>query len=127
MSACVNRLELLNALMDGELDAANSAELEAHIINCAGCDAELRELREIRSRLADPRLRYRAPVSLRNKVDVMLAQSSRPTFAGAVRGTKKPANAAWFAVGAVTSLAASIALFVALPQFFHDTQASCQP
>ena len=37
MPACVDQELLLGGLVDGELDAANTALVEAHVARCAAC------------------------------------------------------------------------------------------
>ena len=37
MAGCSDREALLNGLMDGELDAANTASIEAHLATCLDC------------------------------------------------------------------------------------------
>jgi len=64
---CDHARERLDALMDGELGAAERAEVEAHIAGCAACDAELRALAALSSSLrAAPY--HRAPAGLRGDV-----------------------------------------------------------
>ena len=67
---------VLQADFDGELDAAQSAALEAHLRSCAICRSELSRLQRSRSLLAHaPRLA--APTSLRARV-LSLARSQPP-------------------------------------------------
>ncbi|MBV8880488.1 MAG: zf-HC2 domain-containing protein [Planctomycetaceae bacterium] len=42
---CAEAREALDALLDGELDAAEEAALRLHLDSCAGCERELEELR----------------------------------------------------------------------------------
>ena len=44
MAACVDQELLLGGLVDGELDAANTALVEAHVARCEGCREELERL-----------------------------------------------------------------------------------
>ena len=44
MSACADQELLLGGLVDGELDAANVAMVEAHVARCEGCREELERL-----------------------------------------------------------------------------------
>ena len=66
--ACPDRRLLLHGLIDGELDAANALELEAHLEGCAGCRRELERLRVLRRRLAEPAIGYPAPEGLRARI-----------------------------------------------------------
>ena len=52
MPACVDQELLLGGLVDGELDAANTALVEAHVARCEGCREELERLQAVRSLLA---------------------------------------------------------------------------
>jgi len=45
MSACPDKVLLLHALADNELDAKSALEVEAHVAGCAGCTAELAAIR----------------------------------------------------------------------------------
>jgi hypothetical protein len=45
-SCCSDRLEILSRSLDGDLDAAELRELQAHLAGCAGCSAVLRRLSE---------------------------------------------------------------------------------
>ncbi|MGH9806362.1 MAG: anti-sigma factor family protein, partial [Terriglobia bacterium] len=91
----------LHALIDGELDAGNAREVEAHIVTCPHCAAQLRDMQELRKAMAPAGLGYSAPASLRSRIEGKLpspaaARSSRRAI---VKG---------FAMGtAATALAAS--------------------
>jgi len=45
--SCPGREEKIAALLDGELDPAARAEMEAHLAGCAACSARAQELREL--------------------------------------------------------------------------------
>ena len=92
---------LLHALLDGELDAGHSREVEAHLAGCPNCAAQLASFREMRSALAAADLRLAAPASLRQRIEAALpAPQPRPASRRAVlRG---------FAMGsAVSAIAAT--------------------
>ena len=65
---CAEARLLLHAHADGELDAANSLELERHSKSCATCAAEMTALQSLRTALRGADLNHRAPASL--KADV---------------------------------------------------------
>jgi anti-sigma factor RsiW len=115
VTACPDRLPLLHAFVDGELDAANAVAIEAHLKACAGCAAELARLEKLHGALADQALRHRAPAGLRGRIDAALAEAAGPA--------RKPIRTGrfgagpWFAGGAFTAVAASILLLFAMPQF----------
>ena len=48
---CPNAQNLLDAYLDGELDALRSSEIADHLHGCAGCAQSLEERQTIRSRL----------------------------------------------------------------------------
>jgi len=113
MKACDDRLLLLHGLVDGELDAANSIALEAHLKGCEGCAEEVHRLEALRGLLADPALRHRPPAGLRDRIAGALAE------APATRRNAPPAPrraGPWLAGGAFTAIAASLALLLAMPQ-----------
>jgi anti-sigma factor RsiW len=119
MTACPDRLLLLHALVDGELDAVNSVAVEAHLKSCVGCAEELGRIEAMHAALADTGVRHQAPPALRDRIDQALAEA-----AGAVREpVRNQASAGrnlrwpWLAGGAFTAMAASMLLLLAAPQF----------
>ncbi|MES2042785.1 MAG: anti-sigma factor [Pseudomonadota bacterium] len=107
MTACPDRIMLLHALLDDELDAVNAAACEAHLRSCAGCTAELERLRAVRSTLEDPALHYTAPASLRATIDAAIPANDDPV--------RPPSRFAWASLGAGMAAAAALLLTVALP------------
>lgn len=79
----------VQALFDGELDAAASLETEQHLNGCAECSALLEELTRTRAALRSAAPYYRADAALRERVTRALAREDKPATAGAL--------AAWFA------------------------------
>jgi anti-sigma factor RsiW len=82
---CVDIRLLLHAHADGELDAANSLELERHLQTCAACAAENKSLQSLRAALRKADLNFRSPDSLKNDVrqfvrDLSAEQRPRPQF-----------------------------------------------
>ena len=61
MPACVDQQLLLGGLVDGELDAANTALIEAHVARCEDCREELERLQAVRSLIANKGVRHEAP------------------------------------------------------------------
>ena len=99
---------LLHALIDGELDAGHTSEVEAHIATCPACAAELAAQREMKRVLADAKLRYTAPSALRARIEASLPTSQRPDRRAVLRG---------FAMGsAVSALAATGLVAIVLRQ-----------
>jgi len=119
MSVCPDRQLLIHGLIDNELDAANSLEIEAHLKRCSGCAEELRRLTALKAELARPDLAYRAPAGLRDQI--LKGTSLEPT--PRIAPSNGSAKGKWFAGGAAAALAASLALFFSVPQL---TTASTQ-
>lgn len=65
---CAETRELLHAHADGELDVANSLELERHLKTCTACAAESQAVQSLKTALRQPSLRYEAPGSLRKEL-----------------------------------------------------------
>jgi anti-sigma factor RsiW len=91
---------LLHALIDGELDAGHAREVETHIAGCPRCAASLAAYRQMREAIARADLGYRAPPSLRRRIEASLPQPAAvPSRRAVLRG---------FAMGsAVSALAAT--------------------
>jgi len=104
MSACADQSLLLGALVDGELDAANTALLEAHVTRCEGCREELERLQAIRNLVAVEGVRYAAPESLRRRIDLLPELSPSPA-----NTNRLPT---WLAPGLGGALAASLLMVV---------------
>lgn len=103
MAACVDQELLLGGLVDGELDAANTALAEAHVARCEGCREELERLQAVRSLMRAGGVRHAAPDHLRERVFAMPELS------------EKAANSnrfltGWLAPGLAGALAASLAM-----------------
>jgi anti-sigma factor RsiW len=134
MSACDDKLLLLQAQADGELDAANALVLEAHLRSCAGCAEELARIEALREMLKGAKLGQAAPQALRDRIEAMItAEPARATAAprtpaqaltprrprlglGLAGGGAMAIGRSWGS-GLATGLALSFALVLALPQF----------
>ena len=68
MPACVDQELLLGGLVDGELDAANTALVEAHVGRCEGCREELDRLQAVRNLLRGEGVRHSAPQALATRI-----------------------------------------------------------
>lgn len=140
MSLHPDKLPLLHALVDGEIDAANTIAIESHLKSCADCRAELERIEAVRELLASAEIGDRAPDSLRTHIEAMLdAETGRVAqpSAGASPARDRPRrwamagggvaahvmNGRW-ASGAISgALVASLALAMAVPRLTHtDTE-----
>lgn len=101
MAACADRELLLGGLVDGELDAANTALVEAHVARCEDCREELERLQALGSMLRADGVRYAAPAELRSRIGSMPELLPQPANENRV--------ASWLAPGVVGALAASLA------------------
>jgi anti-sigma factor RsiW len=108
MTGCADRTTMLNALLDGELDAANAAATEAHLQTCPACAAEFDRLGALHARLASASLRHAAPAGLANRIEATLP-APRPA-------SRWPARLGWAGSGAALATAASLALTLAIPR-----------
>jgi anti-sigma factor RsiW len=107
MAACEDKLLLIGALVDGELDAANTALAEAHVGRCEGCREELERLQAVHELVRAGDVRHSAPEALSRRVAAM------PEFAP--RAANENRWPGWIASGAVGALAASLALVSFVP------------
>jgi anti-sigma factor RsiW len=107
MPACIDQELLLGALVDGELDAANAAMVEAHAARCDGCREELERLQAVHNLLAGDDVRHRAPQALTARIAALPELGSR-----AANENRLPA---WLAPGLAGAVAASLAMVALLP------------
>src|SRR4029453_18577951 len=107
MPACVDQELLLGGLIDGELDAANVAMVEAHVTRCEGCREELERLHALRSLLAGEGVRHAAPGSLTTRIAAI--SELQPKAANDNRLLR------WLGPGLAGALSASLAMVTLLP------------
>lgn len=104
---CEEAEVLLNALIDGELDAGHAREVERHIAGCARCSAAVAAYRQMSEAVAAADLRYTAPPRLRQRIEAALPKAPAsnvqpmPTRRGVLRG---------FALGSAVSAIAATGL-----------------
>lgn len=94
---------LLQALIDGELDAGHARDVENHVESCPRCAAMLKDYREMSLAMTDAGVRYTAPAALRARIEASLPQP-RPMQSrrSVLRG---------FAMGSAVSALAATGLF----------------
>jgi anti-sigma factor RsiW len=102
MPACVDQELLLGGLVDGELDAANTALVEAHVARCEGCRKELERLQAVRALLRADEVRHSAPESLAKRIAAMPELS--------IRAANENRIPTWLAPAVGGALAASLAM-----------------
>jgi anti-sigma factor RsiW len=107
MPACVDQELLLGALVDGELDAANVALVEAHVARCEGCREELERLEAVQSLLAREGVRHAVPDALAARITALPELSPKPANRNWLPG--------WLVPGAIGALAASLAMVTLIP------------
>jgi anti-sigma factor RsiW len=99
---CEEAEVLLQALIDGELDAGHAREIEDHIATCAHCAALARDYRAMGRMIADGGARYSAPLALRQRIEAALPQpKAAPSRRSVLRG---------FALGSAVSAMAATGL-----------------
>ena len=102
MITCKSAISLIEPYLDGELDAAQKAEVEAHLNECANCPAIYRRLNELGTDLRTLAPRYAAPEYLQSRVLSAVRKEARPKPVWRLR----PANA--WAIAASVLLAVSV-------------------
>jgi anti-sigma factor RsiW len=107
MAACVDQELVLGGLVDGELDAANVAMVEAHVARCEGCREELERLQALRNLIRSEGVRHEAPKALMNRIAAM------PELAPKAANDNRILR--WLGPGAVGALAASLAMLTLIP------------
>ena len=107
MPACVDQELLLGGLVDGELDAANVAMVEAHVARCEGCREELERLQAVHNLLASEGVRHSAPESLRARIAAV------PELAPRAANDNRLLR--WLGPGFAGALAASLAMVLLVP------------
>jgi anti-sigma factor RsiW len=116
---------LLQADFDGELDAAQSAMLQAHLASCAMCASALSRLQRARSLLAHAP-RFAAPDALRSRVRELARPQPPTAVAPATRarslGTRVRYIASGAGAGAIAAgLLAFVLFFGAQPSYVADS------
>lgn len=102
----------VHAYIDGELDAAGTANFEQHLKSCADCASTLASAQSLRTSLQQEGLYERAPIGLRKKILSSLPAAAPPVKQGtsAIR---------WLALAAALLLAVFLGteIFVSIGRF----------
>jgi anti-sigma factor RsiW len=107
MPACPDQELLLGGLVDGELDAAHTAMVEAHVARCEACREELDRLEAVRNLLSADGVRHGASAALRARI------AGLPELAP--RAANENRIPRWIGPGLAGAVAASLALVTFLP------------
>lgn len=110
MTACPARILRLNALLDGELDAANTLGVEEHLKACEGCRTEFARLAGVRETIRSAEARWTTPPALRTRVETLLDTAAAPR-----RRAPSGTLAAWSGGAGLGAIAASLAIALAGP------------
>jgi anti-sigma factor RsiW len=120
---CAECETLLHALIDGELDAGHSRDVETHLATCPGCAERYTTFRAMHEAMAVADLKDKAPAALRGRIEAALPLPHAPGSAEIVRPRKflAPSRRSFFGGFAVgTALSAAIAATVVLTVFGND-------
>lgn len=101
---CEEACELLQALIDGELDAGHAREVENHIAGCPRCAALADDYRTMSRMIAASGARYTAPPGLRRRIEAALPQPQPQ------RGPNRRSVLRGFAFGSAASAIAATGL-----------------
>jgi anti-sigma factor RsiW len=118
MAACIEQIPLITSLVDGELDAVNSALAEAHLSRCKDCREEYERQQAIRTLVSKPGVAYRAPEKLEERIKALPELSARRRWSARRIGSWLPAAAG----GAIAASAAFLLVANPSQQSLLDQQ-----
>jgi mycothiol system anti-sigma-R factor len=75
---CQQTQQLMHGLLDGELDAVHSIEMESHLQACSACRGTYEQQQSLRRVVADAAPYYRAPIALRESIQRELRRVEQP-------------------------------------------------
>ena len=122
---CTKCEVLLHALIDGELDAGHTSDVETHVATCSGCTENLKTFRAMRVAIAGADLKWDGAIAFapshRGRMPLPVASASAQIVAP--RKFLQPSRRTFFGVFAVgTALSAALAASVVLTVFTHDQE-----
>jgi anti-sigma factor RsiW len=118
---CAEAEIMLHALIDDELDAVHTREVEAHVASCAGCAEKLAAFRAMRAAIGAARLKEAAPAALRSRIESALPAPAVPVAAR--RKLVQPTRRTFFggfALGSALSAAVAASLVFAVVRNDQD-------
>jgi anti-sigma factor RsiW len=111
---CEEAEVLLQALIDGELDAGHAREVEDHIASCPHCAELAKDYRAMSLMIADKGASFTAPAGLRRRIEAALPQpKAAPSRRAVLRG---------FALGSAVSAMAATGLVAVILRNDDDTR-----
>jgi anti-sigma factor RsiW len=110
---------LLHALIDGELDAGHSRDVEAHVAACPACAEKLKAFQALRTAMSGAHLKEAAPAYLRSRIEAALP-APRPQTPSKILKPSRRTFFGGFAVG--TALSAALAASLVLTVFRNDQE-----
>ena len=123
-TACEGQREAIGALVDGELEGAERAALEAHLAGCNGCRRELEELRGLAAAFA-ALTPVEPPPDFEARFWARIAREgdAAPGLAARLRRLFSPGGL----VAAGIAAAAALLLFLNVPRTHAPTHDSAAP
>ena len=112
MNDCGHDPMMVQALVDGELDAVHAAEIEARVAACADCAGTHARLMVLRDAFQAEGVRVAAPDRLRARLVESLAAAAAPTAPVRPMAPRRQRPWAWMGAGASLAVAACLGLFV---------------
>ena len=118
---CEESEVLLHALIDGELDAGHTRNVEAHLAVCPTCTEKLEAFGAMRDAMAAAHLKEAAPAHLRRRIEAAI-----PAPATRVAGLNNSWQTRWrtffggFSIGTALSAAVAATLLIAVVRDDHD-------
>lgn len=99
---CQELEALLHPYLDGELDAAQRRDVDAHLSGCPACQRQLQDFRTLSAALKSPELRYPAGDLLKQRLKFQLREAAMrsdrprwPRFAAAAAVTLMALGIGW--------------------------------
>lgn len=108
---CVDAEVMLHGLIDGEIDAGHTREVERHVLTCRGCSEQLEAFRAMRATMAGGKLKETASTTLRSRIEQALPGPSERVIDA--RQRFQPTRRSFFG-GFTTGAVASAALAASL-------------